>query len=340
MHVTRRAPGTNGRARRGGPAIEPPLDSADERLPSGSAEPRGMELPPTRGTLLGRAAAWVERMHALRAAVEHARGRSGTLDATFETMEHDSDLGGGMLAGALSYRLFVFTLPLAFFVISGLGLLASAFGTQPHLISNSVGMAGVVTSQVANTAEGSSSWWVALTSFFVLIWATRGLLRSVTIVHSLAWRRSAASVKVRTHSLGIFAAALVGQLAVITGVGAVGHRTVIGGVVTLVAFEFVLAGLWLVVSLELPHSDARWTDLIPGSLVYALGFTCLLIFNAVMLGSLIQSKTSTYGALGTAATLLLAFFLLGRVIVVAAVLNSTLYARHARSRSERARPHP
>ena len=35
---------------------------------------------------------------------------------------------GGMLAGALSYRLFVFSLPLSFFLISGTGLLASALG--------------------------------------------------------------------------------------------------------------------------------------------------------------------------------------------------------------------
>jgi uncharacterized BrkB/YihY/UPF0761 family membrane protein len=337
MHMTGRAPsGTGGRARHGRNETQPlPRSQADESLPSNGEQLRRMELPPGRPTLLGRAASWVARAHALRAAVERARGQSAALDATFETVERDSDLGGGMLAGALSYRLFVFTLPLAFFVISGLGLVASAVGTSPHLISNSVGMAGVVTSQVANTASGSSSWWVALTSFFALVWATRGLLRAITIVHSLAWQRSAASAKVRTHSLWVFAAALVGQLALITGLGAVSHQTLIGGLVTLIVFEFALAGLWLVVSLELPHSDARWTELIPGSLLYALGFTCLLIFNAVMLGSLIQSKTSTYGALGTAATLLLAFFLLGRVIVGAAVLNATLHARRSRPNSER-----
>ena len=32
----------------------------------------------------------------------------------FETIERDSHIGGGILAGALSYRLFVFALPLAF----------------------------------------------------------------------------------------------------------------------------------------------------------------------------------------------------------------------------------
>ena len=74
--------------------------------------------------------------------VEEARRRSPALDATFETIERDSDVGGNMLAGALSYRLFVFSLPAAFFAVSGLGLLASALGIEPHLISNSVGLPG------------------------------------------------------------------------------------------------------------------------------------------------------------------------------------------------------
>ena len=86
----------------------------------------------------------------------------------------------------------------------------------------------------------------------------------------------------------------------------------------------------------MPHADARWTDLIPGSFLYAIGLTGVLLFNTLILGSLIQSKTSTYGALGTAATLLLAFFLLGRVMVGAAVLNATLYERRTRSRDQQA----
>ena len=162
------------------------------------------------------------------------------------------------------------------------------------------------------------------------------MLRAIATVHSLAWTRSAASVKVRPRSLGVCDAALVGQLLLVAAVGAVNHQTAIGGIITLVAFQFVLAGLWLVISLELPHGDARWTNLIPGSLLYAIGLTGVLIFNVVMLGNVIESKTSTYGALGTAATLLLAFFLFGRVIVGAAVLNATLYERHSRRGDQQA----
>ncbi len=295
-----------------------------------------MKLPPPRRTLLRRVTLWAEHARALRGWIEEARRRSPALDATFETIERDSEVGGNMLAGALSYRLFVFSLPAAFFAVSGLGLLASAVGIEPHLISNSVGLAGVVTKQVASTSKGASSWWIALSSFFVLVYATRVLLRAITITHSLAWERSAASIKVSSHSLWVFGTALAGQLLLLVGVSAVKHQTLIGGILTLVVFVFGLAGVWLVISLELPHSNARWTDLIPGSLFYAVGFTGVVIFNIVFLGNVIHSKTSTYGALGTAATLLLAFFFVGRVIVGAAVLNATLFERHSRSADQRA----
>jgi uncharacterized BrkB/YihY/UPF0761 family membrane protein len=294
-----------------------------------------MKLPPPKRTLLQRLALWAEQAHALRGWIGGARRRSAALDATFETIERDSDVGGNLLAGALAYRLFVFALPLAFFVVSGLGLLASSLGVEPHVISNSVGMAGLVTNQVASTAEGASSWWVALSSFFVLVYATRVLLRAVAVTHSLAWKRSAASVKVRSHSLGVFGAALIGQIGLVAGLGAVNHQTLVGGIITLVAFVFALAGLWLIISLELPHADARWTDLIPGSLFYAVGSGGVLLFNILILGDLIKSKTSTYGALGSAATLLLGFFLIGRVIAGAAVLNATLYERRSRSLESR-----
>jgi uncharacterized BrkB/YihY/UPF0761 family membrane protein len=288
--------------------------------------------------LLGRLAGWLEHARALRSWVEAARRRSAALDATLETIERDSEIGGGMLAGALSYRLFVFSLPLSFFLISGIGLLASAIGRKPDLIVNSVGFAGVITRQVANASQGSSSWWVALSAFVALVYVTRVLLRAVTIVHALAWERSAASVKVSARSLGVFSAMVLAQLGLVAAVGAINHRTPLGGLVALVLFVFVLAGLWLVLSLHVPHADARWTDLIPGSLFYAIGMVAVVLFNILLFARLLEEKSSTYGALGLAATLLLGLFLIGRVIVGAAVVNVTLYERRARKRDRRESP--
>ena len=95
-----------------------------------ATSPTQMELPPPRRTLLQRLTHWLEHAQALRRWIEEARGRSAALDATFETIERDSNIGGGLLAGALSYRLFVFALPLAFFVVS-----ASDFWPAPSVWS-------------------------------------------------------------------------------------------------------------------------------------------------------------------------------------------------------------
>ncbi len=67
-----------------------------------------------------------------------------------------------------------------------------------------------------------------------------------------------------------------------------------------------------------------------------IGLIGVEIFNLLILSELLKSKSSTYGALGISATVLLSFFFVGRVMVGAAVLNATLYERHSRSRDQRA----
>ena len=51
---------------------------------------------------------------------------------------------------------------------------------------------------------------------------------------------------------------------------------------------------------------------------------------------MIKEKSTTYGALGIAGAVLLDLFLIGRVIVGAAVVNATLYERSSRG----GRPQP
>jgi len=125
------------------------------------------------------------------------------------------------------------------------------------------------------------------------------------------------------------------QVALVAAVGAINRKTAIGGILAIVAFALALGALWLLVSLRVAHADARWTDLIPGSLFYAFGVVLVVLFNILILDRLLDERSSTYGALGIAATLLLGFFLIGRVIVGAAVLNATLYDRHRRTHDDK-----
>jgi membrane protein len=90
------------------------------------------------------------------------------------------------------------------------------------------------------------------------------------------------------------------------------------------------AGLWLLISLQLPHRSATWVDLIPGALLYGVGTEVLNVVVAYVITPWALAKQGTYGALGVAAALLFGLFLISRVAVAAAVANATLWERQAR----------
>ena len=87
------------------------------------------------------------------------------------------------------------------------------------------------------------------------------------------------------------------------------------------------AGLWLLVTVRLPHRGAPWTALIPGAAVFALGLQLLHAFVVYVITPWAIAKEGTYGALGVAAALLVGLFLISRLVVVAAVVNATLWER-------------
>ena len=80
--------------------------------------------------MLGRVARGAERFRVLRSQIEAARARHTSVDVTLDVIERDSTIGGGMLGGALAYRLFVFLLPLALVLVAGIGVYADSTDTR------------------------------------------------------------------------------------------------------------------------------------------------------------------------------------------------------------------
>jgi uncharacterized BrkB/YihY/UPF0761 family membrane protein len=105
------------------------------------------------------------------------------------------------------------------------------------------------------------------------------------------------------------------------------------GLLVTIASGLAYGAIWIWISLSLPHADARWLDLIPGSLLFGVGILCVQVFNVYFLTRLLQGKAHTYGTLGAAAAVLLGLFIIGRVIVLSASLNATLFERRTRNRA-------
>ena len=291
------------------------IEEAD-RAPLGTVRP----------TLVRRLTLALDRRRAVHARLESARSRSRLLDVGFQVIERDSDIGGGILAGALAYRLFLFFLPLAFLLVAALGLASRWFDVSPTEIGRDVGVVSLVTKEVATSAKSGSGWWVSIVAAVVLAYVTRVLYRAVAIVHALAWQRSAAAAKT-TRGLGVFALGVAAQLALTAGTGPLRPPDGLVNILVLAGYLGGIAAIWLVLAMRLPHGSAEWHDLLPGAALYAVGLLLVHVFNVYLLERLHESRSSTYGTLGEAAAVLLGLFFIGRLIVVSAVVNATLFER-------------
>jgi uncharacterized BrkB/YihY/UPF0761 family membrane protein len=271
-----------------------------------------------------------ERAQRLAERAQAERGRHRSVDAAFDLVDRDGEVAGGIIAGALAYRLFIWLLPLALVAVAGLGFAAESADRSPESAAESLGLGGLVTSSIAGAARSSNRWYALLIGIPVLLFATRSVLRVLIGAHRLVWRdlRSAAP---RPTLLATLRLLILFFCLFALGVSESAVREWSGGIGLLSTLVIGLpyAGVWLLVSLRLPHRGAPVSALIPGALLFGLGVQLIHIFTAYVLEPWALSKQGTYGALGVAAALLLGLFVFCRLVVAAAVLNATLWERRA-----------
>jgi hypothetical protein len=88
------------------------------------------------------------RMDRLSERAQEERGRHGWLDATFEVVDRDGEVAGGIIAGALAYRLFIWLLPL--------GLSRIRVFPRPWIVASLAGVAVSVAMGAYSDAEGNA----------------------------------------------------------------------------------------------------------------------------------------------------------------------------------------
>ena len=91
-----------------------------------------------------------------------------------------------------------------------------------------------------------------------------------------------------------------------------------------IAFQ---TGVGVLVMWLLPHRAERWPELVPGALLVAVGAQLVNIAVIFYFAPKIARSAELYGALGTAAVLLVWLYVLARLITSGAFLNATLWER-------------
>ena len=292
--------------------------------------------PPAPASRRQRTRLWAEEMRArgerLAERAQDERSRHRSLDAIFDMVDRDGEVGGGIIAGALAYRLFIWLLPLALVVVAGLGFAADARSESPQAAAEELGVQGLVSTSIANAADSPNRWYALLIGIPVLVWATRGVLRVLIGAHRLIWTDDRSRAPRPKFGAALRLLVLLLCFGVVSAVASAVRAWEAGPglLVTLAALVFYSA-IWLLITLRLPHQETHWTALIPGALVFGIGIELLHVVIAYFIAPYAIAKQGTYGALGVAAGILFGLFLISRLIVASAVVNATIWVRRARA---------
>ena len=251
------------------------------------------------------------------------------VDAGFLVQELDARVGGGILAGALAFRIFLFMVPFVYVVFTVLGALSRAMGHDPGQLAGNVGITGILASAVV-TIDDQGAWTqvaLVLGALVTLFLTSGALLKALYVVHWLIWRVHRvmpAGLAPRLALIGLTLAASALGVAVNYLRNASG---VAGAVLALLVITALSFALWWWVSWKLPHAPVPPRALIPGALLMAAWVDVLQLLTTYWIGHLVARKTNTYGAVGIALAVLLWVYILGRIVVGSAGLNAALWHR-------------
>ena len=273
----------------------------------------------------------IEQVNQLRRRLEASRPRSRTIDSAFLALARDTEAGGGVLAAAVAFRVFMFMIPYIFGVVALFDVAGSISGEDPQSVAKSWGIGGLMAQAVHASTKHlhSSSRFVALVAIaLVVLLAGRALLKTLRIVHGLVWRVPVRRQARATRAVFVLIALITMSLLLSVAVERLRAASGLGGLGVILLYTALPCAIWLVLEFALPHAaDAGWKDLIPGAILFGIAALALHLFTVYWVAHLIVRKSATYGAVGAALALLLWAYVFGRIMTGSAVLNASLWAR-------------
>ena len=268
---------------------------------------------------------------------EDARQRSPLVAFGFSFYERDRARYGGLLAGAVAFRLFLWLVPFVLFLVGLLGAVTDIEGSAPGELSDSLGLQGVLAETLSDSAR-QRGWWIAIIlGLFGTAWAGMGVVRAMRVSHSAAWGVPPDRARNVLLASVLVSGTAIGLIVLTFVIGWIRHNTGVFGLIAALGMLFVYFLGWLLLSIWLPHGDVEIRALVPGAVLFALGIELLHLFTTYYLADRAARAASVYGALGTALVLLFWLYLLARLMVGSAVLNAELSARRARALAARER---
>jgi membrane protein len=268
-----------------------------------------------------------ELRRAAEARFEIEREHRSSVRTAAAFFESDRRFAGGLLAGGLAFRIFLWMLPFSLVLVTLVGYTADFSSTTADQLAHNAGMSAAVASSVSAAVRdsGQGRFFLLMTGLVLLVWMGRSLVRALKVVCNLAWHMT-----LSTHASMKESAALAGAVLVLSLLPVLAGYLYGGGVWTdlLAGLMLILAfgsvGLWGMIVLPRPER-VPWTWLIPGALLLGTGAEVIRLLVSLYFADKLERSSGMYGALGVAVVFLAWLYLVGRLIIASTNLNATLW---------------
>ncbi len=302
-------------------------------------EPEVQADPPAKPGRIAGAKAGISRAQSLVQSrfeqLQAARTTNQMVDTGFHFYERDLGAGGGVLAGALAFRLFIFAVPYVWVVLTVFGSAAELRHESGQDAARSAGLTGLIAKSVADAQHTSDTTKVIsiVVGTFAVVLAARTVVKTLRAVHALAWRVPLTRLKHSTRAAFILILVILMVSLLASAIGWVRSERPAIGLLLGLSMIVVWSGAWLLVSWLLPHAKGvSPVDLMPGALLFGLVVWLMHLLTVFYFSRKVASASDTYGAIGAAIGILLALYLVGRAMSASAVLNATLWERKQQHR--------
>jgi uncharacterized BrkB/YihY/UPF0761 family membrane protein len=282
------------------------------------------EQPPRRDRI-AEAKERVDRLKATaEARLETERARRSWVRLAVRAWERDRDRAGGLLAGGLAYRIFLWQLPAALVIVAIGGIFADVGDTDPAAVMEQAGLTAAVASAMGQVAReaGTSAFWLLFLGLWGMAWAGRGAARALKVISAVAYEVRPAGGSAARGSL-VFNGLMLSMMFVQLLSGHLLGDRLLGEVLL---FVLVAAGTFALVTWAttlLPRGERPWTVVLPGSILFAVSIVAARIAIDVYFADRVHRVENIYGSIGIAIVILLALYLVARVFLWCTFLSST-----------------
>jgi uncharacterized BrkB/YihY/UPF0761 family membrane protein len=246
-----------------------------------------------------------------------------------EVLETERRLGGVLIEAGVAFRFFLWLVP---FGLVGAAVLSFWDEVDPGALEHEAkrfGLTAAAAHSGARALENGSRGIVLVLVFGVamLFWFTLGAIRALVLSFSLAWGVPRPRLRRPLHAIVLFNGLFLVAFAASSGVAwlreRIGAEALLGSLLS----ALLMIGIALVAMWFLPHGEARLRDLVPGAALFGVGYQLITVAVLFYFAPKLGRAEETYGAFGTAATMLIWLYVIARLAIGSAFLNAVLYSR-------------